>query len=149
MASGAAIGGTIGAVTAPPDEKAYGHAALWGGLSAAAMGLVGLFIFDEQARSDGFKRESELLRKENESCKKELSGESLLGVYKLERDEDLLPPHLRGLIRPSEAQITRVRRWTPVDDDPLTLRSPHVILKLQPSQLVPGVVTPDINLKGE
>jgi len=142
-------GATIGAVTAREGERPIFHAGLWGGLSAAVMGVLGLFIFDEQARSSWFEKENALIRNDLDGCKKELSGESLLGNFKLSQEDEMLPPHLRGLIKPTEAQITKVRKWTAVDDDPLTLRSPHIILKLQPSQLKVGVITPDVNLKGE
>lgn len=41
-------GAAAGALSAPKNENAAGHALLWGAVSAAVTSVVALFVFDEQ-----------------------------------------------------------------------------------------------------
>ena len=53
----------LGYATAPQDEKAGMHAVYWGAIGAAAAGVLGLFIFDEEKRADEAIRQNEAMKK--------------------------------------------------------------------------------------
>ncbi len=105
------VAGTIAANLAPKDEQPLGHAALWGGSTAAVVGITSLFIFDEQKRSDEFERQIQVLRKELEVYRNPRSSSdmSVDGVPAFPKE---IPQGLKGLVDPGRWTYTRLPQNT-------------------------------------
>jgi hypothetical protein len=64
MVAGGAVGAAIGAATTPAGTDTAMHAAYWGLASATTMAITGLFVFDEQKRSEELERKLRVNQKE-------------------------------------------------------------------------------------
>ncbi len=112
MAGAGIVAGSIGAYFAPSDEKSYAHAAMWGGSAAAVSGLVSLYVFDEQSKSEELDRKLKLAERENRSLRGEGDVSRTQMIYdsdsSLERD---LPPEYRSLVQPGKWSVYGVDQW--------------------------------------
>lgn len=109
MTVSAVTAGTIGAVLAPSDERKLAHAALWGGLSAASTGALGLFIFDEDAKRHEAETKAMKLEKELAAMNAEIAPE-LIATNRLGLSKPL-PEKFKNLITPGEWSLYHVDRW--------------------------------------
>lgn len=103
--------GTVAACLAPGDEHAIAHGAMWGGPSAAAVGITSLFIFDEQKRSEEFERQNQVLKKELDVYRNPTLGaeSSLDGTPSFPKQ---IPQGLQGLVDPGKWTYTRLPKNT-------------------------------------
>ena len=103
--------GTIAANLAPEDEKPLAHGALWGGPTAAAVGIISQFVFDEQKKSEEWERQLEVLKKELDVYRNpRLEGNSSLeGVPAFPKQ---IPNSLTGLVDPGSWKYTRLPQNT-------------------------------------
>ena len=116
MGLGFAAGGTVGAMTAPEDEKPTMHGALWGGLTAALAGAISLYVFDNQKEVDSFKEETETLKIELSHLKKAQEPRLVSkgsGLFK-----DPLPKEALRLIQPGEWRKYAVDQWVQDQGNP-------------------------------
>jgi hypothetical protein len=134
MAGAAIVGGTVGALVAPPSDKAIAHAALWGSVAAASSGAVGLFIFDEEAKREtaeakASKLERELAEFRSASEPQLISSSDQIG------SKDL-PQKLKGLVTPAKWSLYKIDRWVTSGDNELIHQD--LSFQLNPSQLNPN-----------
>ncbi len=111
MASTGVAAGTVGAALTPPGENPLAHGALWGSVGAASMGLLGLYLFDEQALRRTAEEKNARLERELAAFREELEPE-LLATSQIGASSKPLPEKYRNLVRPGEWSLYRVDRWT-------------------------------------
>lgn len=108
MLAGGAVGSTVGYVSTPSGTNPAMHSAYWGLAGAAAMGVAGLFIFDEQKKSSDLERQNEALRKEIDVYRADAqianNGINVQGVPKFPKE---IPDPLKGLVEPGKWTYTR------------------------------------------
>lgn len=103
-------GATVGAITAPINENAAAHALLWGGVAAAVAGAAGMFIFDEEKRSDALLRENETIKKTLDA----LHGASQSPVLLYETLAPLgkdIPSEYQSLVKPGRWSVYGLNQW--------------------------------------
>lgn len=105
------VAGTIAANLAPEDEKPWAHGALWGGPTAAAVGIISQFVFDEQKKSEEWERQLEVLKKELDVYRNPRAegNSSLEGVPLFPKQ---IPNSLTGLVDPGSWKYTRLPQNT-------------------------------------
>ncbi len=138
MVVGAVLGGTVGAMSAPKNEQAAAHGLLWGGVTAASVGVAGLFIFDEQKRSAEFERQGVLLRKELDAVRGEgagYHGPQLLYESNAPFGKDI-PTEYQPLVRPGQWSVYKLNQWIPHGEG-LLIHQDRMV-KLVPPQLSPN-----------
>lgn len=144
MLGAGVVAGTAGAMLAPSDEKPLGHAALWGGVAAATTGAIGLFVFDEQKRSEEFQRENSVMRKEISAFRDEGSSShepTLLYETNAPFGKEI-PSEYSGLVKPGRWSVYRLNQW--VNQGEGTIIHQDRLVKLIPPQLTPMNAT-DLN----
>lgn len=121
---------------APSQERPEMHAAFWGAVSAAVAGAVGLFIFDEQKRSDELERQATVMRKELESLRGEGSSKEPQLLYETTAPfgKDI-PDEYQNLVRPGRWSVYRLNQW--VSHGEGTLIHQDRMVRLVPPQLSP------------
>ena len=134
MAGAGAVGGTLGAMSAPEGESQAAHGALWGGVAAAVAGAVSLFVFDEQERSKAFEQralQAEAAERElRKAADPKLIGGGVFPVGKS------LPDGIKGLVRDSEWRLYSLDRWVQEDEGKLIHQTE--MLEFMPGAVVPG-----------
>jgi hypothetical protein len=144
MLGAGAVGAAIGSQTAPDGTSPVAEAAFLGGLSAAAAGGAGLFIFDEQKRADDIERQNLILKEELGAYRGGTDGEggggelTEQGRVNLEGD---LPPDLQDFVHKGRFKhkqyLDRRKNWV-VKSDNYMVRECEAF-ELQPESLrVPG-----------
>jgi len=128
------VGATVGALTAPQNENPTGHAVLWGGAGAAAGLAAGMFLFDEQKRSDELTRQNDVLKKSLSGLSggDATSGEKVL----FESDnsfEKAVPKEYRHLVRPGQWSVYQLDTWTLQGEN--TLVHQDKMIRLLPPEL--------------
>ncbi len=145
--AGAAAGYTL----SPPSERPEMHAAFFGALSAALAGLVGLFLFDEQKRSDELERQAGVMRKELDSLREEGSSKEPQLLYETTAPfgKDI-PDEYHSLVRPGRWSVYRLNQW--VSQGEGTMIHQDRMIRLVPPQLSPNSqtsVSDGVNPTGE
>lgn len=134
------IAGSIAASKAPDDESSVAHAAVWGGTTAAVAGAVGLFLFDEQAKSQEAERKLQVAQHELDAFRGESSTDAqhpyAQSDSSLERD---LPSEYRSLVRPGKWSIYKVNNWTLQGEN--TIVHQDKILRIEPAHFQPQTKT--------
>lgn len=145
MTAAGSVAATIAANNAPSGENRVAHAALWGSGTAAVTGVAGLYIFDEQQRSQEINRKLEVavseiraLRGESEQARNEL----LIGADSTFPKS--LPDEFKNLVRPGKWSIFKISQW--INQGENTLIHQDKMIRLEPAQFRPNVET---NEKGE
>ena len=64
MGTGAVVGGIVGSLTSPNDESEIAHGAMWAGITAASVGVVSLFVFNDDKINIERERQVEVLSHE-------------------------------------------------------------------------------------
>lgn len=106
------IAGTVGALSAPQNESAPAHAALWAGSAAAGAGLVGLYAFDEEARSKEFERKLKIVSEENQALRGEAEGAPVSPLAESASPFGKeLPPEYQRLVRPGRWSVYKLNQW--------------------------------------
>ncbi len=131
MAGAAVVGGTIGALTAPKNENAMAHTALWGGVSAASAGAISLFVFDEEAKREAAEARASRLEKELGEFRASIEPQ-LVGSNEVQTTKNL-PDKLKHLVTPAKWSLYRVDRWTTVGDNELVHQDQ--VFRFEQSQL--------------
>lgn len=130
------VAGTIAANLAPKDENPIAHAAVWGGSTAAATAIVGLFIFDEQSRSYEFERKLQV----SESELAVFRSESKEGNHLLYDSESALgrdlPSEYKSLVRPGKWSIYRINQWISQGENNFVHQDK--IIRIEPPQFQPS-----------
>lgn len=127
------IAGTIAANRAPFDENPAAHAAVWGGGAAAVTGVVGMFIFDEQAKSRELERKLNISQRELDAFRGE--SQSSNGEVLIESDSALgrdLPNEYKGLVRPGKWSLYKISNWVSQGEN--TLVHQDKVLRIEPPQ---------------
>lgn len=130
-------GAIAGAISAPHDEKKIGHAALWGGLSATVISILGLYLFNEQAVSEECSRENDHLKKQIHMLHDDSveSGETLLFQSSKAFGREL-PNEYRNLVKPGEWSIYKIDQW--INQGENTLIHQDKLIKISPPHLNPN-----------
>ena len=126
------IGATVGALTAPKNENPTGHAVLWGGVGAAAGVTAGMFLFDEQKRSDELARQNEVLQKSLSGLSGHDPNEKLLFESNA-AFEKAVPQEYRHLVRPGQWSVYQLDSWTLQGEN--TLVHQDKMIRLLPPEL--------------
>ncbi len=138
---GAASAG-VGYSVAPRDERPEMHALYWGAAGAAVAGVAGLFLFDEQKRSEELERQATVMRKELDAFRDEGStashGPQLLYETNAPFGRDI-PGEYQGLVRPGRWSVYKLNQWVAQGEG--TLVHHDRMVKLVPPQLTPKVQT--------
>jgi hypothetical protein len=128
--------GVVGYNTAPPGENPYAHGALWAGAAAAATGILGLYVFDEQKRSRELERQVEIANKEISALRgMPGSGEEVLVSSSQGFGGQDLPEELKTLLDPGWFKIYQTSKWVKQGDD--TLIHQDKIVRIKKPQLIP------------
>lgn len=134
---GAAAAG-VGYSVAPRDERPEMHALYWGAAGAAVAGVAGLFLFDEQKRSEELERQAAVMRKELDAFRDEGGGASheprLLYETTAPFGRDI-PEEYQSLVRPGRWSVYKLNQWVAQGEG--TLVHHDRMVKLVPPQLTP------------
>lgn len=134
MALAGGAGSGAGYAAAPKEESPAGHALLWGGVSAAVMGALGLFLFDEQHRAQELTRENEVLKRTLDG----LTGKEDTGRLVVDTQSPFgkdVPQEYRGLIKPGRWSVYALDHWTLQGEN--TLIHQDKMVRLIPPELSP------------
>ena len=126
-------------VMTPQDERPEMHALYGGAIGAAAAGVAGLFIFDEQKRSEELDRQATVMRRELEAFRDEGGGSHeprLLYETSAPFGKDI-PGEYRALVRPGHWSVYRLNQWVSQGEGAMIHQDRMV--KLVPPQLNPKV----------
>lgn len=140
MAAGVVVGGTVGYLTTPKDgSNPVAHATLFAGVTSAAAGGAGLFIFDESKKTEEALRQAEILKKELDAARETSSStasqlDSEMPSFAGSKE---LPKELQSLVKPGKWQLYRLNHWRAQSDS--VLIHEDRMLKLTPPQLNLGV----------
>lgn len=135
MGAGLIAGGTVGAVTRPEGEEMLPHALLWGGITAAACGAAGLFLFDEEKAHDETKERAAKLESEIKKFKEELNPKIVsqsTGVF-----EKPVPAPFDKLIKQGAWKIYKMDRWIAEGEDNNRIIHQDKMIEVTPPQLMP------------
>ncbi len=129
--------GTVASQFAPQGEQPVAHAMIWGGPSAAAAGIISLFIFDEEKRSTEFERQMGVLKKELDSLRGESTGSSQPTLlYETSAPfGEAVPNEYKKLVSPGQWSVYRLNQWVSQGEN--TLIHQDRMLKLIPPVLSP------------
>lgn len=147
----AAVGGaaaTAGALSAPPEEQSGMHAVFWGAVGAAVAGVVGLFVFDEQSRSEELERKLEVSKRELDAFRGEMDGTSQSSL--IQSDSALgknLPPEYRDLVKPGKWSLYKINTWVSQGEN--TLVHQDKMLRIEPPQFQPNANSSTEKKEGE
>lgn len=131
------IAGTVGALSAPKNESAPAHAALWAGSAAAGAGLVGLYTFDEEARSKEFERKLKIVSEENQALRGEAEGAPVSPLAEAASPFGKeMPPEYQRLVRPGRWSVYKLNQWIMSGEN--TLIHQDRMVKIIPPQFSGG-----------
>lgn len=139
--------GGVGAVAAgaaymasPADERPEMHALYGGAIGAAAAGVAGFFLFDEQKRSEELERQASVMRKELDAFRDEGGGHEPRLLYETTAPfgKDI-PGEYQSLVRPGRWSVYKLNQW--VSQGEGTLIHQDRMVKLVPPQLTPKAQT--------
>jgi hypothetical protein len=137
-----AVAAGVGYSVAPRDERPEMHALYWGAAGAAVAGVAGLFLFDEQKRSEELERQATVMKKELDAFRDEGStashGPQLLYETNAPFGRDI-PGEYQGLVRPGRWSVYKLNQWVAQGEG--TLVHHDRMVKLVPPQLTPKVQT--------
>jgi hypothetical protein len=134
MMGAGAVGGVIGAVTAPKTDSVAAQALLWGGVSAALAGVVGLFVWRDDQRADLAEKKVGELEREIEEFKGEM-GPELISEGNATGSR-ALPASVSHLVRPGSWRLYKLSRWEEQGEN--TLVHHDKMLVFNPPTLTPG-----------
>lgn len=130
--------GTAGAMAAPADENALAHGFLWGGGASALTGAIGMFIFDEQARSREYERELKVAKDELESIRwgAGMNEERLIYESSAGGDSEKgIPDEVKKLLSPGWIRVYQTSAWVKQGDDSLVHQDK--VIRIKKPQLIP------------
>jgi hypothetical protein len=138
--------GVIGVALAPEGENPVAHGVLWGGGTAAVVGALSLFVFDEEARRKQAETQVTKLEREllafREQTEPELIASSQIGLSKP------LPEKFKKLITPGQWSLYQVDRWVSTSDSEL-VHQDHIFRFSQPQLNPAGAMDTNEQNKGE
>lgn len=108
----------------------------WGGVGAVAGLGTGLLVTSEVSKIEKMEIQVNTLRAAVDNYKKKESGQFQVSDFNLPYGN--LPTKYRHLVKDMKFEEKRVNHWTQVDDNPNSLRSPHVIVTIYPPKLSPA-----------
>jgi hypothetical protein len=119
MAVAGSAAAAVGVVTAPVDENAIAHGALWGSSAAAATGVVSMFLFDSEHKIAGLEKENRNLQAELNAFKFDDVAGGPQTVVRVEGPQNI-PFGLRNIIQPQELRLEKLGKdgsgiWVPKD----------------------------------
>lgn len=126
---------------APQDTRPEMSAAYFGAVGAAVAGAAGLFIFDEQKRTEELDRENGIMRKELAAFRDE-GGSSREPQLLYETNAPFgkeIPSEYSGLVKPGHWSVYRLNQW--VNQGEGTIIHQDRLVKLVPPQLTPANAT--------
>lgn len=130
-----------GYAVAPSDTRPEMSAAYFGAVGAAVGGAAGLFIFDEQKRSEDLERENGAMRKELAAFRDE-GGSSKEPQLLYETTAPFgkeIPAEYSGLVKPGHWSVYRLNQW--INQGEGTIIHQDRLVKLVPPQLTPATPT--------
>ncbi|OFZ53260.1 MAG: hypothetical protein A2428_11810 [Bdellovibrionales bacterium RIFOXYC1_FULL_54_43] len=129
--------GTLGAMSAPAGEQPIAHAALWGGGAAAIVGVTGLFIFDEQARSREYERQLNVAKQEIDAIRWGAGANEEKLIFESSGTQDkAIPDELKKLLSPGWVRVYQTSMWVKQGDDSLVHQDK--IVRIKKPQLIPN-----------
>ena len=137
MGGAGAIAASFGAAIAPEGENRGAHAFLWGGGAAALAGAIGLFAFDEEAKSKEAAARAERLQKDLAACTQE-SAPEILATNQVGMEKPL-PSKFRNLITPGQWSLYKVDRWVSSTESELVHQD--LVFRFSQPQLNPSAKT--------
>lgn len=144
MGVGGLAGATVGAMTAPKDENSAAHAVLWGGVTTVGAAVLGLFIFDEQKRSEKLMHENENIQKTLDA----LNGVGLSADPKLLYETTApfgkdIPREYQHLVKPGRWSVYGLNQWVVQGERGLIHQDK--MMKILPPEFNPSTVQGDKN----
>lgn len=136
MLAGGAVGAAIGYPTTPTGTDPAMHSAYVGMAGAVAMGVAGLFLFDEQKNSQELERKLRVAQAEISGLRGEerLSQEILYeGRAPVGRS---VPKQYQGLVTPGSWQVYKLNQWVKSGDS--TLIHQDRMMRLTPAVFSPN-----------
>ncbi len=127
----------VGFVLSPTDVRPEMQATYWGAIGAATAGVAGLFLFDEQKRSDELERQSHVMRKELDVFRDESASSHeprLLYETNAPFGRDI-PEEYQSLIKPGKWSVYKLNQW--VNQGEGAMIHQDRMVKLVPPQLSP------------
>ena len=150
------IVGTIAANRAPVDENPGTIGFLWGGNAAAVAGIISLYVFDEQHRSEVLEKQLSSSQKEVDVLRGEGEGASRAPIFDSETGlERQLPKEYRGLVQPGKWSIYKIDNWisqgenTVVHQDKMVRIIPPQFVSSQPGAQSESENVSQPTIKGE
>lgn len=139
--------GAVGALTAPQNEQAALHGAFWGTVGAAASGAAGMYIFDEQSKSEDLEKENLVLKKTLDALRGDSVGAEQKLLYQTSAPIGKeVPTEYRNLVKPGRWSVYQLNSW--VEQGENTIVHQDRMMRLDPPALAPNVLEPKID-KGE
>ena len=128
--------GVAGYALSPSEVKPEMEGAYFSAIGAAVGGIAGLYLFDEEKRSEELLREKGVMqqeldsyRDEGDSRQPELLYETLAPVGKE------IPSEYAGLVRPGRWSVYRLNQWVTEGDGAMVHQDR--LVKLVPPELTP------------
>lgn len=141
--------GGVGTLTAgaayylsPKDERPEMHALYGGAIGASGAAIAGLFIFDEQKRSEELERQAVVMRKELDVFRDEGSGAHeprLLYETTAPFGKDI-PSDYQSLVKPGSWSVYKLNQWVSQREGVMVHQDR--MITLVPPQLTPKSETP-------
>jgi hypothetical protein len=129
--------GAGGALASPSTDRPEGHALLWAGIGTGVAAALGLYIFDEQSRSEELQRQNDVLKKSMAALN---GGDSapaqLLYETKAPFGKDV-PAEYRNLVKPGSWSVYKLNQWITQGEN--TVIHQDKMIKLLPPGLNPNV----------
>lgn len=108
-ATGAVVGGAIGASVTPKNEDAIMHSLLWSGLIASFSIVTSVLLYEESDELKLIKQKNEVLEKQQSLFNK--NDKNLAEFGKSQFFESSLPQKYKNLIEPGEWKLYEVDEW--------------------------------------
>ena len=122
---------------------AYGHAressqkqngVLYGSAFAATSALAGIYIFDEEDRSEKFRKETIRLQTELDELKRQMTpARESFSRFQVSRTDEI-PNELKGLIQPGSMRVYEINRWEEDGENRLVFKTKAV--EFEPPSLI-------------
>ena len=137
MAAGALAGTAVGYATAPEGTSPTMHSAYWGLAGGTAMAVTGLFVFDEQKRSEELERKLNVAQMELGVLKGEASGGESEPLYETRAPfGKTVPKEYQALVTPGTWSVYHVNQWIQKGEG--TLIHQDRMMKLTPPKFSPN-----------
>jgi len=126
--------GVMGALLAPKEDSRLPHGLLWGASAAASTGIIGLFVFDEEARRKEAELKADKITKELAAYREE-SAPELVATNRAGLEKPL-PVRFKHLVTPGGWSLFKVDRWVTSSENELVHQD--MIFRFHQPQLNPS-----------